>query len=227
MSGRLQLSSDPVGNGAPEPLSAEPTLDEFREAVLAAAIQARINQGRTYFPPVPPEELRSVEGGHLLRTEVAADFVQLMTAAREQLRVDQAGPPGRDSDSARQVTAIGLGSAYRDYARELSIWTSLFPQYYRATESEREAAGGGRHGPTAVNILVRYYSSRKAPPGFSNHSDGRAVDFITTQAGMSYGAEGSQRAAWRTTWLHQWLVANAQRFRFHPLASEEWHWDHP
>lgn len=88
------------------------------------------------------------------------------------------------------------------------------------------AAPGGRHGAAAVNILVRYYSPRKAPPGFSNHSDGRAVDFVTTQAGVSYGAEGRQRAAWRTTWLHQWLVANAGRFRFHPLASEEWHWDH-
>ena len=31
---------------------------------------------------------------------------------------------------------------------------------------------------------------------------------------------------WRTTWLHQWLTANAARYDFHPYLKEPWHWEH-
>jgi hypothetical protein len=39
-------------------------------------------------------------------------------------------------------------------------------------------------------------------------------------------AKSAQRAGWRSTWLHAWLVQNAATFRFMPLATEEWHWDY-
>lgn len=76
--------------------------------------------------------------------------------------------------------------------------------------------------------MVRYFSPRKAPPGFSNHSNhsnGRAVDFTTKEGKVTFTANTSQRVGWRKTWLHAWLVTNAPAYGFHPLASEEWHWD--
>ena len=73
--------------------------------------------------------------------------------------------------------------------------------------------------------MVRYFSPRKAPPGFSNHSNGKAVDFTTKEGKVTYTANTSQRAGWRKTWLHGWLLENAEKYGFHPLASEEWLWD--
>lgn len=66
----------------------------------------------------------------------------------------------------------------------------------------------------------------KAAPGFSNHSNGTAVDFQTMHGGTDYFANSSQHAGWRATWLHPWLLQNAATYGFKPLASEEWHWDY-
>jgi hypothetical protein len=66
----------------------------------------------------------------------------------------------------------------------------------------------------------------KAAPGFSNHSNGTAVDFQTNHGGITYTALKKQRQGWRTTWFHPWLLKNAGQFRFRPLATEEWHWDY-
>ena len=88
-----------------------------------------------------------------------------------------------------------------------------------------EAMAGGRHGDEALQWFATLLDPIKAPPGFSNHSNGVAVDFSTTQGGVNLGPNTRQRAAWRASWLHPWLVANALTHRFHPLASEEWHWE--
>jgi hypothetical protein len=66
----------------------------------------------------------------------------------------------------------------------------------------------------------------KAPPGWSNHSNAMALDFNTSFGGTLYRALSEQRAAWKTTWLHPWLVAHAPQFGFHPYSKEEWHWDY-
>jgi LAS superfamily LD-carboxypeptidase LdcB len=51
-----------------------------------------------------------------------------------------------------------------------------------------------------------------APPGYSNHEAGEAVDIET--------AQGSNAAYW-------WLVSNAGRFGFRPtVATEPWHWEY-
>jgi LAS superfamily LD-carboxypeptidase LdcB len=66
----------------------------------------------------------------------------------------------------------------------------------------------------------------KAIPGFSNHAQGLAVDFRTRHDGHNLGPSSSQRALWRASWFRHWLVANAGRFGFTPLSTEEWHFDH-
>jgi LAS superfamily LD-carboxypeptidase LdcB len=85
---------------------------------------------------------------------------------------------------------------------------------------------GHEHGPAAQRHMLSTMLPVKAPPGFSNHSNGTAVDFKTSYDGVLYVADTSQHTGWQGTWLHPWLVANARTYGFKPLSSEEWHWDH-
>jgi hypothetical protein len=197
--------------------------EQFKQAVLDRQIRNAIAGGRTRYAPVPDSELAVVEGGHRLRTEAAERCRALLSAARAALA--EAQRAGTDADAAR-VTQIGIVSSYRDPAYDGRIWHQLFPKYYRETRAHREQLVGGPHGDAAVQYLARYISGRKAAPGFSNHSDGRAVDLTTTEGGVVFGPNTSQRAGWRRTWLHRWLVPNAERYGFNPLATEEWHWDY-
>ena len=88
---------------------------------------------------------------------------------------------------------------------------------------------GGPHGDEAIDRLARYIRKKKAAPGFSNHSNGNAVDFTTTEGKATLGADSSDvsRAAWRKSWFHRWLAEerNGAAFSFKPLSTEEWHWD--
>lgn len=191
LSGQLATSLLPLGHGVPVPVAPTLSYHEFRDRVLAAAIQERIAQGRVYFPAVPTNELAKVEGEQL-RIEAAASCTQLLQAVRRDLAIQQMGPPTseeakRQQEVAREVSHIGISSAYG---------------------TTKKSGAFGR----------KIAFPRKAPPGFSNHSDGRAVDFVTTQAGIRYGASTPQRAAWRRTWLHAWLLRHAAEYRFH-----HWH----
>jgi zinc D-Ala-D-Ala carboxypeptidase len=65
-----------------------------------------------------------------------------------------------------------------------------------------------------------------APPGFSEHHSGRAVD-VTTEGARSFDAEFEDTEAFR------WLSRSAQRFGWslsfprnnpHGYAYEPWHW---
>jgi hypothetical protein len=229
-SGQLHQSAHPAGFGASS-VGGGTEYEEFVAKVLAAAIRDRFRKGRRRFPDLAAGELSPVEKGKVMRPEAAASCLRLLIRARDDLALDQMGPPAdleakKREDAARLVKSIGIGSAYRNYEQETFIWRNqCFPTYYKDTASARHALAGGPHGDAAVAYLVDYFSGRKAPPGFSNHSDGRAVDFVTTQAGVEYGAHGYQRKAWRRTWLHQWLVQHAAEYRFHALATEEWHWE--
>jgi hypothetical protein len=179
--------------------------------------------GKMYFPPVPNADLQEVEGGFVMRRAAAQDCITLLAAAR----ADLAKAKSTGDDNARKVASFGLCSAYRDYTQDMRAWDSSFRTHYDATRGDRSAAPGGAHGPAAVQLLVRRLQKYKAVPGFSNHSNGTAVDFQTTEGGTNYAARSSQRAGWRGTWFHAWLVANAGNHGFRPLATEEWHWDHP
>lgn len=225
-----QKSPHPVGNTPPIDTSAPEYLD-FMARVFDAAIADRVRRGKKQFDDIPTAELSEVENGKMMRKEAATKCIQLLKDAREALGSEQWGPPANieamaHQNLARNVRSIGIASAYRSHGYERRIWTQdCFPKYYRETYARRLEAAGGLHGEAAVRIMVRYFSPRKAPPGFSNHSNGKAVDFTTKEGKVTYTANTSQRAGWRKTWLHGWLLENAEKYGFHPLASEEWHWD--
>jgi hypothetical protein len=63
--------------------------------------------------------------------------------------------------------------------------------------------------------LYRLYKQHRgnlaAPPGYSNHEDGRALDIDTTSQSGTY----------------RWLTRNAARFGFRrTVPSERWHWEY-
>jgi LAS superfamily LD-carboxypeptidase LdcB len=73
--------------------------------------------------------------------------------------------------------------------------------------------------------LLAQLRAYKAPPGFSNHTNGNAVDFGTTENGKQHTARKAQKTAPRITWLYRWLVVHASAYGFRQLPTEEWPWD--
>jgi hypothetical protein len=150
--------TDPAAGGTPEL-----TYEEFKQAVLEQQIRNAQAMGRHYYPPVPPDELDELEGGHRLRIEAAANCRNLLAAARAALSAERLDPK---NTLAVSVASIGVGSSYRDYEHDRNRWFELFPRYYEATRTDRERAEGGAHGRAAIQVLAAYISPRKASPGF-------------------------------------------------------------
>lgn len=87
----------------------------------------------------------------------------------------------------------------------------LVSQGYRPLGSKEK---GCSEGFTQWCAWIKYKSGKgnlAARPGTSNHGKGSAIDVKNCKKG---------------TPLHNWLVKNASKFNFRPLASEAWHWDH-
>jgi hypothetical protein len=193
----------------------------FQQAVLDRQIARARSKGNSFFPAVAETELEVVEGRYRMRKAAAKSCRELLAAARAALAAGKATGDAR----ASQTQSIGVTSAYRDYDYDAKIWRDTFQQYY--DEMLRDGTYAGReHGHAAIQHMLGIMLPTKAAPGYSNHSNGTAVDFKTTHGGIEYTAKKKQRSGWRTTWLHPWLVENAATFGFKPLASEEWHWDY-
>jgi LAS superfamily LD-carboxypeptidase LdcB len=242
----MQANTLSLGHWSSRLSTAKLTLTEFEDfkaQVLAEEIAMRTRRGRVMFEAVPENELTAVDGSHdkKLRKEAAAKLALLLTAARADLKAEQAafGKLSKEQqESARKaanadgsavvtdVKRIWIVSAYRDFKYDESKWHGLFKSnYYPKTRAARAALPGGEHGREAVKYLAKHISGKKAPPGFSNHSNGKAVDFGTLEGAVELSANVDQNARWKKAWLHRWLVKRHQEFGFKPLATEAWHWD--
>lgn len=198
------------------------TLEEFKAKVLEVQIRNAQAKGRRFCANVPDDQLGAVEGKHRMRRAAAESCKALLVAARAALAEDKA-----KGDSRASITKkIAVYSAYRNISEDTFAWNASFRQYYEETRVQREALPGGAHGKRAVRVMATMMISYKAAPGYSNHSNGLAVDFSTTHGGVLLKAKKAQRSKWRQTWLHKWLVEHAAEFSFKPLATEEWHWDY-
>jgi hypothetical protein len=197
------------------------TYEQFSQAVLERQIARAKTTGKTYFAPLADDELETVEGKYRMRKAAAKSCRELLKAARTALAEGQKKGDGR----ARLTRSIGICSAYRDYNYDSIQWRNTFKKHYDIMIKKGTYAGR-EHGKDALLHMLTTMLPLKAAPGFSNHSNGTAVDFQTNHSGTNYVADSSQHEGWRRTWLHPWLVANAAGFGFRPLGSEEWHWDH-
>lgn len=194
---------------------------EFKADVLRKQIAREISQGKVRLDAIPDAELEIVEGDKCMRKVAAASCRRLLADARTALAEAKASGDA----SARRTRSIGLCSAYRTYEYETGLWNGAFNKHFKKMV-ESKVFAGDEYGEGAERHMVVKLGKVKAAPGFSNHSDGKAVDFATTYDGQELVANTDQIAAWRKAWLYRWLVANGARYGFKQLPTEEWHWDY-
>lgn len=204
----------------------------FRDRVLAAHL-ARSRRSRG----APQRDLEKTERsgvpgtGIEMRSDAAAAAGRLLAAAQADLAAaQQAG----DADAVRTVR-LGAGSGYRNRDHQQRLWMSYFPGYYRRTMAAREALAGGPHSDEAVDYLLKSRKSggfgltgRIAAPGYSNHQNGIAIDFVQERRPghrIVNRSDDTSRGQWRRSWFHRWLRSRAADFGFQPIATEEWHWE--
>jgi hypothetical protein len=194
----------------------------FRRAVYDEQLrQALADPDKQFSPGLAPGDIGSVEGVPIHKV-AEADAQALLDRARRDRDAAKRAGNGR----AVACRSLGVGNAYRDPERDFRAWQDSYAKHYGKSAAARAQLRGGKHGQRAVDLLARRLASFKAVPGFSNHTKGLAIDFVTVQNGVSLGANSDQKDAWRASWFHRWLVDHAPEFHFSPLATEEWHWDH-
>ncbi len=202
----------------------------FRDRVLTEAIRRK---KRSPLPNLRRTQLDHIAGTQVLtRPETARAVEAMLAAATAALRTaQQAG----DADALRTVS-ITVGSGYRPDTQQRDLWLGYFRKYYNRSAGARQRLAGGPHSDEAIEYLLRSQSKggfgigeRIAAPGFSNHQGGTAVDLQLVRVPghqISNDSDARSRAAWRATWPHGWLRANAATFGFRPLPTEEWHWEY-
>lgn len=182
------------------------------------------SRGRNFNPALDSSNVATVESGQTLRADAAAEMIRLLSDARTAR--ETAAAEG-DEDAAK-TTNIAAVSGYRSADTQFTIWDRNFAKYYEQTSAARARLEGGEHGAAAAAHLARYIGGRVAAPGYSLHQSGIAMDLATTYRGTRFGPNTAQAAAWRNTWLFNWLSANAATYRFHQNTSinEPWHWEY-
>jgi len=209
-----------VWNGAsPEQLA-------FIRKVYQARV-ARSAAGKPFVPSVPKNELGNVENGEQMRKPAAASCVAMLAQARAALASEKA----QGKAAALNVKGFGARSGYRSVERQFDGWQSAFrSKYYRDTQTPRAALQGGPHGKAAVDYMVGYVGARIGAPGYSLHNNGLAMDFFTKEGNLSLGPNTNAKnvAAWKRTWLFDWLArhANAHQFYQNTKINEPWHWEY-
>lgn len=196
--------------------------NDFMRKVHDAQVKRAIERGREFFLGLPEDQLGTVESGYKLRRDAAGRCRLLLRQARADLkRQQEEGIP-----EALEVSDIGVYSAYRSFERDRAAWLNAFEKHFKATKNERARLEGGEYGDKAVELMVGIMRKFKAAPGFSRHTSGVAVDFKTTEGNVTLDADSNQNGRWKKSWFHKWLVKNAKKFKFNPLATEAWHWDY-
>ncbi|HYE91578.1 MAG TPA: D-alanyl-D-alanine carboxypeptidase family protein [Terriglobales bacterium] len=151
--------------------------------------------------PIGTIKLKDVGNGVQLEESVADKYLAMAAAA------------------AKDGITLTPVSGFRSMTKQTALWTAAV-----AKGTARKAAGlavaYSRHMPGIPHWPPT------APPGFSNHQRGHAID-------IAVGITSSQLDAWKrglegkgpkvTTKIYEWLEANAGRFGFKRLASEPWH----
>ena len=223
----------------------------FEEAVLEAHVRKAAKR-RPRAAVIPETELEEVEGDHRLLKGAAGKCRSLLRQARADLAKEKAAflKKSRDEQKAEQrkietsgsapvtkVESIGIASGYRSFEYDSALWHSYFQdQYYPLTYSERRSLScwdGGEFGGKAVRMMVGFVSKRKAAPGFSNHTNGIAVDFFTIEAGHLLRAKTGRsdkemaklNARWEKSWLYRWLQEHRAEYGIERIETEAWHWE--
>jgi hypothetical protein len=205
--------------------SAELTEERFKHAVMQEQVDRRVRRGSTPVYELVKEDRLPIEGSYEMHKDVAPHFLKMYTALKAALAAEKTARIA----AALRVKMVGVASAYRHSNHDRKLWNSYYPGYLKSTEPARKRAPGGPARRPAVEAFVNFMDGRKAPPGFSNHTRGIAVDFQTQEDGQplcTTDTSPPSRARWLTTWLHHWLAAHAHEHKFYQLKTEEFHWEY-
>lgn len=140
---------------------------------------------------------------------------------------EQAHKTAKSAD-VLHTAALGATSGYRAMAHQEELWRGYFFGHYYDTAKERANMKGGPHGPEAIAHMVWYVGQWVAPPGFSNHQNGKAIDLLQEREPgypIRNSRDTKERQKWWNTWLWHWLDTNAKTFKFKNYEKEPWHWD--
>ena len=205
------ISSDKLHASKKAPL-------EFKKKVYDKQLRDAL-KSKQFFPGIPDDQLVTIEGEHKLHRSAAAPFKAMMSAIQDAAKTEGKG----------RNHGVSVASAYRSLEKDFSAWENAFETGVEKTAPAREATGEA-WGSKSVDIMVKHMHSFKAMPGFSNHSAGISVDFAASETvkgqKVHLGPKTSQKALWRDSWLHAWLIKNAKQYGFEQLITEEWHWNH-
>jgi hypothetical protein len=223
----------------------------FEQDVLAAHVK-RSSRRKAPLAGIEEGKLEEVEKGHQLRKEAAKKCRELLKAARADLASEREAllkKPKADQDREQkeahargevlvtQVVSIGITSGYRSFEHDSALWHRYFRKKYYPTLypslSRLNWWEGGLHGRKAVSDTVAFVGKRKAAPGFSNHTNGIAVDFFTVEGGKTLQAETGHgnkdlkrlNARWEKSWLYRWLDKHRKEYGVHRILTEAWHWE--
>ena len=156
---------------------------------------------------------------HWAQRDAALAARRLLEAFRKDLDAD------RKQHGERNMLVY---TGYRSSLFQLEIWEHHFPGRYKATAKARARSRGGEHGKAAALLLAQYFGARTAPPGYSLHGRGIAIDFgCITRDGAWIGSNGSFAKAWKKSFCFRWMKSHAKRFgfRLNESIDEPWHWE--
>ncbi|WP_457143988.1 D-alanyl-D-alanine carboxypeptidase family protein [Mycobacterium sp. URHB0021] len=205
----------------------------FRERVLAAHLAHRRKGRGSPLPDLSPEDEKRLVTvpGTKIKTfpATAAAAGRLLTAAHVDLAKDK---DAGDVDALRTI-ALGVSSGYRSSRTQRDLWLRYFEDYYNQTRTERAKILAGPHSEKATEYMLEPggfgLRGKIGAPGYSNHQNGIAVDFLQTRI-VGHAIKNSStrdwRKAWYASWFHRWLRNNAHLFGFQPIPTEEWHWEY-
>ena len=207
---------------------------EFEQLVLDTHILRSERKKGKAAAEIAKSELETVEDRFKLRSYAARACRELLKNARADLKAAKAnGTVHKDTD-------FGLTSAYRGPEYDKALWRQYFrSKYYKLKLARVEAQfyvgekNLNRIVQAFAQDLVEFIAKRKAAPGYSNHTNGIAVDFWTKENGVMHQAEsgkgdsglGKVNAAWATTWLYKWLERHKSVYQLDRIETEAWHWE--
>jgi len=207
-------------------------------------------------PSMPDSELELVEKDgkkeFKLRKEAAQKCRTLLSAARADLKAEQAEFQKKNKKEQEalekeaskngevvvtKMHSIGLTSAYRSFEYDSALWHKYYHnKYYRlnhAKLAQIPACQGSMHGWKAVALMVDFIAPVKAAPGYSNHTNGIAVDFSTLEGVVSLTADtgkskkqlAKHNQRWEKSWFYKWLQSHKSKYGIERIDTEAWHWE--
>jgi hypothetical protein len=207
---------------------------DFQERVLRTHIMRAEQRRGKASAEIAASDLETVEGRFKLRTAAAQRCRNLLAEARADLEKD------KDRGNVPPDTNFGLTSAYRGPEYDKALWLHYFQtKYYRIKIAKFKGkfyageASLERIVQKVAEDMVAYIAPRKAAPGYSNHTNGIAVDLWTIEGGSKHVPESGKsdgglalvNQAYEETWLHDWLLAHRTDYNINRIPSEAWHWE--